>query len=316
VTGLLRTFYAFAEDEPVLAGETLSGFFLDRAQFAIEGQVEDYAFRFQLEGAGGSLVPLDMYGTWLVNEQLRVTMGNMRSPFMWESLLDDSDLLYLQRTDSGELFYSRQPGAMINGNISFVRWMAACQNGFDSVGDRQAYTGRLTLDVLGGGVGWKQGAYGGDDEMHLSVSGALFDDNGVPKDGEVWTADAQFEIGAFAADAQWIDYPDDGLPDIGPPPTSIFPNHENAQSIAASVSWVFVPDKYEVGVRYEATGNQLTDPITSISHDDKDRAWTLGVNRYIAGHDVKWLFNVVHVDSGDPAKDNTLRFGLGLNIRI
>jgi hypothetical protein len=164
-----------------------------------------------------------------------------------------------------------------------------------------AYSARLAFDILGNGVGMKQGAYGYDDETHLSVAVATFNDTSVPNDGDVYAADAQFAIGPFAADAQVIAFPDDGLPNN----VSIFPFREDSNPFAITASWMFIPDKYEFAVRYQDTDN-----------DDQDTAWTLGLNRYIAGHDVKWLLNVVDINSDSAAKDDEVRIGIGLNVRV
>src|SRR5688572_29798852 len=111
VHGLLRTRWAYLPE--VLPGdEDLNGFSIDRAQIAIGGPVgADYGYRVQLEAAGGPAQLLDAYGTWQADERVRVTMGRFRSPLMWESQLDDGDVLFLTRTDSGELFYGRDEGA-------------------------------------------------------------------------------------------------------------------------------------------------------------------------------------------------------------
>lgn len=296
--GLLRARYAHLPNA-LTGSQDISGFSLDRTQVALEGMVDSrYGYRVQLEAAGGTAVLLDAMGTWNVNEYLRMTMGRFRSPLLWESQLDDGSILFLTRTDSGELFYGRSEGAMLEGRTELFHWAFALQNGVDSVADEYAMTARIDANVLGGGVGLNQGAYGAGDDTRLSVGAGYFDDAGAGSgnDATVLAFDAQFQMGRFAADAMVANFGDDN--------NVIFVNRADSSPWSAAASFM-VLEELEAAVRYQEVDNLL---------DESDI--TFGVNYYAAGHDAKWQATAVRISSDDPDLDDTWRFGLGISVRI
>jgi hypothetical protein len=298
IGALLRLLYGYASDTNGLLFpgiDDISGFAVERAQIDAEGQIEDYGFRLQLEAAGGTATLLDAYGTWQINEYVRTSMGNFRAPFLWESLLDDGNRLLILRTDAGEFFYQRDVGAMVDGQYDRLHWAAAIQNGFDGVGDEYMLSGRVGVDILGAGIGMQQGAYGLESGADLTWNFSILDEAAAPEDGTLYATDAQFRLSQFSADAQYVKLPDD---------PAFLGDRADAGLWAATVAYMVVPEKYEIAVRYQDTDNI-----------DDDGEFTIGVNRYVVGHDVKWQLNFASADSDDSEKEFDVIL-LGLNIRI
>jgi hypothetical protein len=298
VHGLLRALYGYASDTSgnlFMGADDISGFALERAQIEVEGTVEDYSFRMQYEAAGGVAALLDAYAAWQINEYVRFTMGNFRPPLLFESLLDDSHRLFILRTDAGELFYGRDMGARLEGRYDRFRWTVATQNGADSIGDDMAVSGRFGLDILGDGQKLARGAYDGTRQHQLSVNLAGLDDASAPSSGEIVAADAQWSYDRFAADAHVVNFGDD---------PGFFGPRSDSTAYQVTASFMIVPQKYELAVQYQETDNV-----------DGDSAITVGVNRYVSGHDVKWLVNFASAESDDGSKEFDV-FLIGLNIRV
>jgi hypothetical protein len=301
VRGLLRTAYVHLPNTYPGGTQDISATSILNAQVLLEGQVDErYGYRLELEAGGGTAELLDGYGTFQANEHLRLTMGQFRSPIVWESQLDDNDLLFLLRTDVGQLFYTRDDGAMASGALDKIRWAAAIQNGNDNVADDQAYSARLAFDALGGGVGAVQGAYGGGEETQLSVGAGYYNDQsiGSGNDGTVWTGDSQLRVGRLYAGGMISKFGDGST-------GFVFTNRTDSTPWALAASWMLVENRWELAARYQDTDNVLNE--TDL---------TLGVNYYVAGNNAKWQVNLDQITSDDPDIDNTWRFGLGLTVSI
>jgi hypothetical protein len=296
VHGLVRAAYLSAPNL-LTPSQDLSGTRIINAQAELDGQVTpDIGVRLQLEAAGGSAQLLDAYGTWRLNDLLHFTMGNFRAPLLWESQLADGDLLFLLRTDAAELFYGRDQGAMVDGAWERLHWAVSMQNGVDAVAGRQAFCGRVGVDVLGKNAGLHQGAYGQDESMSLTVAGSFYNDSGVSKDGSVYSSDAQFHLGRFAADASFTKYADGT--------SGGFTTRTDAQSWAATASFLLMKD-LEAAARYQ-----------DIDNDKNARDITFGLNYYMQGHAAKLQLNLSQVYSDDPTVDDTYRAGIGMAVSV
>jgi hypothetical protein len=303
VDGLVRAFFIHADDSTIFAPPNdVSGFLLDHVQVAFEGAAGDYGVRIQIEaappaGTGPSVLNLlDAYASWNITPHVQTLFGNFRIPVLWEALLDDENTLFLVRTDVGTLAYARQLGAQVRGAYEKLHWAVALQNGADGPADENAISGRLGLDILGDGVGMRQGAYGAPVESRLTASVGFFDDSSAPDDGQVLAFDTQFTRGRFAADAHLVDFGDD--PAFWGPRT-------DSQPFAVTASYMISPDAWEAAARWQDLDNV-----------DDDQDLTLGINRYIAGHNVKWQLNFIDISSDVSAKDGEQRIGLGLTVKV
>ena len=300
--GLLRTNWAHSPNTLTGASgaEDYRGFALDNAQVILEGRVGDkIGYRLQLEGASGTAGMIDAYGTWQSCEYVRITMGRFRSPLMWESQMDEGDLLFILRTDAGELFSVRNEGVMFSGTQGQVQWAASLQNGFDGLQEKSAITARASLDAIGGGAGLYQGAYGAGSRTKLSVGAGYFDEQseGSRKDGDVVTLDSQLRMGPFAAEAMVAKFQDFT--------NANFISRSDSQPWNVSASFMLIQDRVEAAARYQDTDNIR-----------RERDVTAGFNYYLDGHAMKFQLNASYIFSNSALLDDTIRLGLGATVRI
>lgn len=309
--GYLRTFAAQVSDAPAFAGQPnddVMGVVLDRARLGMNGSSGEYSFRIELEAAGGDARILDAYGAWQCNEHLRTTMGRFQTPLYWNGLVDPRYQLFVLRTVSDEFWIGGDParlddeiGLMLDGAMGRLKWWLAAQNGADGIGDELAFTGRLRFDVLGQGVGMTEGSYGAPDDAALSVGvgwhddGGALDGGGNSADGDVLAADAQYANGAWALNAEFLDYSAGSVNVFATP---------DSQPWAVAISYMIQPNTWEVAARYQDvdTSSNLTDI-------------TLGVNYYANGHNAKWQFNVINLSS-DASSEETTALALALTVGV
>ena len=218
-------------------------------------------------------------------------LGQFRPPFMWSSQVDEDKFLLLSRTVNGAIWASRDNGVMLNGTFEQIGWYVAAQNGADSVGDDLAFTGRVDFDALGAGIGLQEGAYNAADESTLTV-GVAFHDDGALSDGTAIGADGVYTMGAFSAHAEIVDYDAD------------FSVVGDTTPFSVTASYMVSPDEYEIAVRFEDADDSA----------DTSRI-TLGVNRYITGHDAKWGINYTTTDSDSAILEvDVVSVGLTLSV--
>jgi hypothetical protein len=301
VSGYLRTFYAFQNDAPAFAGspnDDVSGFFLDRVRLEVDGEAGKVALRTRVEAAGGVVRLLDAYASCQCSEYFQATMGRFQTPLYWNGMLDPKNNLFILRTASDEFWIGGQPakfddnvGVMVNGTFDRFHWWASVQNGVDGTADDFAFTGRVRVDVLGGGVGMVEGAYGAKDDAALSAEVGYFDDEGAldaggsSVTGGCFVFDTEFTMGRISANAEILDYSKDAVNVFDTPDTTPW---------AVAASYMISPNTWEAAARY-----QDVDTPTNL------RDVTVGVNRYVVGHDVKWQLNVVRTLSDSSVEEST-----------
>lgn len=292
----------------------LGGFNLDSVRLNVDGSVGEYSYMLSTDfgssdgGGSGTAAILDAFVDWMVGETVHLKMGNFRQPFLRSSLISRNRTLFIDRTAMGALFAGRQTGVQVYGDFEQVRWRVAAQNGFiDGIGDDFLITGRVDVDVIGNGVGDQEGAYGASEEAALTV-GAAVADEGAHDDGLHWAIDAAFTSGPFSAQAEIVGF-DDGT-NIGgndqfllgyPVIDGLGLGNDLSDSTPWSVtaSYAFPDNDYEVAARYQDADNDADESLLS-----------LGVNKYVKGHDIKWQLGWSMFDS-DVSEDGDI-FSLGL----
>ncbi len=151
-----------------------------------------------------------------------------------------------------------------------VRFWLNVQNGSDGIVKDMFINARVTMDIMGEGVPLIEGAYGAGDAIGMTIGGAIGDDTGLD-DGMRWLLEAAFVTGPFSFAAEVADF-DAEVGDNTP--------------WDATVSFLFT-EQYEVAGRYE-------------DYDDGEAnttAYTLGLNRYVSGHDIKWTLQYQRIDT-------------------
>jgi hypothetical protein len=222
-------------------------------------------------------------------------MGRFQPTVLRSALVDPEYLLFILRTGPGQFWQERDEGAQLVASFGSLALTGSLENGVDAAGDENAYTLRAQWDALGEGVRLVEGAYGSGSSTCLSVAVSYHDDTAAQDDGQVLAADAALTRGRLAVQGEWLDYGDDA---------TIYGTFADTRPWSVTASFMLDPERYEVALRYE-TLDDVNDA----------KAWTLGVNRYVAGHDVKWVLNVSDVSSDLDSQDG-LAVGLGLTVNV
>jgi hypothetical protein len=135
----------------------------------------------------------------------------------------------------------------------------------------------------------------------------VYDDEsqGSGNDGDVYAADAQLQMGRFAADATVAKYQKFTSTVLG------FDTRSDSLPWSVCASFMLIENKLEVAARYQVINNRnaVGTPV-----DAKDI--TTGINYYLDGHAVKIQVNAAYEFSNDPNIDDTIRFGVGASVRI
>lgn len=299
-------------DVPNTTGGTnhLGGFQFDSLRIEITGDAgQDYGYKVSFDFASGNTATLkDAYGTFKLGDAVSGKLGRYKQPFLRSALVSDNKTLFLERSNLGAIFSARDLGLQFSGSFDTVEWSLTAQNGSDDQGNKYRYTGRVTANLMGSGVGKNEGAYGsGGDDTNLMVGIAGSDDDELDKGLELG-GEVNLTHGPFALSGEIVDF-DKGTSVAGVDTFGI--NHSvipgvlvdvaNTTPWAATGSYMFT-DMYEAAVRYEDT-------------DDANNTtrWTIGVNRYVSGHDIKWTAEYSKVKSDALANDIDL-WGFGLAV--
>lgn len=319
IGGFIKTSFRYSDDTDALFGplndEDESGFKLDKARIEISGDLgQDYSYKvsFELTDSTPPIVR-DAYVSWKLAESVKGTMGRFKKPFLRSGLVSDKSLLFYDRTALGAFFDVREEGLMFSGNFDTVEWWLAGQNGTDGKQDDWNFTIRLAANLMGSGVGKVEGAYGAGEETNLTV-GVAYGDEGEYDDGAMIAAEVALTAGPFSLAGELVDFDDgdstgsflskDGSPlHYGSNNTLADIDPADSTPWDISASYLFT-DVYEAALRYEDADD--TDSTT---------AWSLGVNRYIQGHDIKWTLQVLSSDS-DLSSSEVTEWTLGLTVGI
>lgn len=294
--------------------QDLQGFQFDSVRLGLTGAVGDYGYKFEYDfgnnfggfgTAAGAGVLLDAYVHTQIGEQVNFQMGNFRQPFLRSSQISRDSLLFLDRTSLGEVFAGRDLGLMFSGAFETVNWYVSAQNGASGQGDDYRFTGRVDVDLLGGGVADVEGAHGATDETAVTAGLAIADE-GALSDGLHWAIDAAVTAGPFSASGEIVDF-DSGTSTLAAPFPLPVPINGAGLGLGVQDSTPFnltasylITDMYEAGVRYEDADDAADSSAISAV-----------VNRYSQGHNIKWQAQYTTIDSNAGDID---WFGFGLTV--
>lgn len=312
--GYVRSRFAHSSDIDTLgpnSDQDLSGFSMDNARIELRAdQGDDYGVVIQLEAAPGVAFLLDAYGTFHITEGIEGRMGNFRAPFLWSALIEDNHLILLDRTFNGQNWSGRQEGIQINGTFDQFGWWVALQNGIDGVADEFQWTVRASFNALGTSSGnMQEGAFEAGTESSLMI-GAAYSNDGTPDDGAAFAIDLGFTQGALSAHAELVDYDDDVTPDSSLNLQTGTLNPSGLATTGSETPWsitlgyMISENMYEIAARFE-----------DLDDSDDTTAWTIGLNRYVHGHDAKWTLQFSSADSDVAAKEaDTIALGLCVGV--
>jgi hypothetical protein len=304
ISGFIRSSYTTSSDVTV-GGNDLGGFSMDNIRLNFDGALGDFNVHIAYEassdfglgsfGTFGTAAADGVIDAWVsmnVTEQVAATMGFFRPPFLGDSLRDEDELLFIDRTVSGDIGAFRDQGIMFSGNFDQLGWWVAAQNGNDSAGDDLALTARILFNAMGTGVGSVEGAYGAGDESNLTVAAGYYDDANVT-DGTAMCFEADYTRGAMSVAADILDF-DNGFAGAfgGETPWDL------------TFSYMFSPDTWEAAARWD-----------DFDDSNDTTMLTLGVNRYIEGHAAKWQVNYSTITSDANANEaDVIQVGLTVSV--
>src|SRR5688572_17925689 len=210
VSGFLRVRGAHSNDVDLdpnpLNDEKLSGFSIDNARVVVDLAQGDFGAHIALEGVEqDTLFPdpsleailLDAYATARFGEGWMAMIGRFRAPFLGSALLEENNMLLLDRTFNGEFWDDRSEGVQVNFLFDKVSFAAALQNGSDDLQNGYMWTGRVTFSPLGTVGTNQEGAYGASSDTALKFGLAYADDSEISQ-GDAWAVEAALVQGGFS----------------------------------------------------------------------------------------------------------------------
>jgi phosphate-selective porin O/P len=330
VGGFVRARFANSGDVDLNGGASggdLSGFSLGNTRLNFSGSVGDYGVfvSFDLSSNStfgtGSLGGLgfleDAYATFPIGSTVTGRMGQFRRPFLWSSLVDENNLLFLDRSFNGDVWDGRDNGIQVSGSFEQLGWWIAMQNGGDGLIDDYQLTGRIQFNALGTGIGMQEGAYGASADSNLTIGLGWTDDGSDPANSggvsdSAIAVDAGYTRGGLSVHAEIVDYDDNQKPDVainggtgvaGFNGSPIATGSETPWAI--TVGYMVTPNEYELAARYEDLDDDFSTSLTS-----------LGVNRYVQGHNAKWTLQWTSTSADTGGVTDTDTIGLGLTVGV
>ncbi len=306
VSGWLRARYANSSDvdvDSVAAGDQdLGGFNLDSARLVISGDAwEGFTYTISMEAGdsatsdatGDGIGLLDAYAGVKVGDFATASIGRFSSTVLWRTAV--RKLLFLDRSFLGETWDGRDVGVELTGRFGKLDWWTAAQNGADSTADDLALSACVAFHLLGDSLHLEEGVVELGDARHLIASACWYDDQSF-SDGTAVGGSLHYAQGPFAATVELVDFDED----IRPGPTvntatgAVIPGAYAATGVEmpwdATVSWLLVPERWELAARWQ-----------DLDDDGETTVASVAVNRYVAGHNVKWTLQVDTSDSDDAA---------------
>lgn len=295
-SGFLRVSYAHSS-EPAIDGDgdgvldqEFSGFSFENIRVAVDGVLGEHSWGLSFD-FGGLGLQENLVDAWIGRrawEGATAYLGLLRAPLLRTQMLPETTNLFVVRTRNAYLLTPREAGVRIDQALGDARLSYAVQNGANSIAEDLRLSVRGEWDVLGRPTPDAEGAYGAPAELAATVGLALTNDDSLDGGGLAVLADAALVSFPWSLQFEVVDYDDGYTSPI------FYPDDLEGDSTPWSLtaSWVFL-EHWEAAVRYEDYDEAIK----------QREALSLGVNRYVAGHDLKWQLNYIDID-GEAGSDN------------
>jgi phosphate-selective porin len=315
--GLIQAQADFLDKGDSRWGSDFDRFYLRRVRLNASGSfLENFDFRIELELAGGlgeagglRAQLTDGFINYHQFQWANVRVGQFKTPFGFEQLYSDSQLLTIERSLANDrLTLGRQIGGMITGDL-FDQRLAYSSGVFNGNGvnttanDNDSFTFVQRISgtpwrgqIFGQNAGWRAGLDGfvSDDQSVGGLNDLSFDS--TPATASLDGTFAGYRIGA-AADTQfhlgpfdfWAEYlrvrfkPENELP----------ASAVNSEGWCVLGGYYLIPEKLQAVLKFESF-----DPDTGLPGNSTD-AWTLGLNYYILGNYLKAQLDWVTFDAAN-----------------
>jgi len=320
LSGWIITALDFSSDVMPNGVDDLGGADFRSVRLIASGSTADYAYKvstdFARNGTEGTAVLLDAYGRLNFTENFSMQIGNYKNPFLSSEMRSRKRELMLDRTYIGETLIGtdRDAGVMFLGNFNdSIGWWLSLQNGTDGQANNYRLTGRLAWDAMGEGAGQMvDGAYNSGDGTNMTIAVAYTEDSsetdalgapildgmGVPTNGN----DAE-QIGGEV-------YITSGPFYIGGEIVSNGKNLGDNTPFTVTGSYLFNGD-WEVALRYQGLDDTPAPTIPAPMNLAQSIA-SIGINKYVSGHDVKWQFQYANQSFSTAEDIGVISLGLVL----
>jgi len=271
---------------------TVKGAFAENIDFTIQSDFGNNS----IGGVSGYRAQLaDAFVNWSKYEFANVQIGQFKTPHGYEQLLSDTKTIFIERSlPNDQLTVSRQIGLGVNGAVANKRVTYGVglfngngvNNGAND-NDNFMYAGRV------GATAWQKDA---EHRLAFGVNGFASTDTGltVPmltgtftghRTG--WGADGQLTLGRF-------DFAGEFLHLLANRRTGV---DATAEGWYVLTGFFLIPKKLQAVVRFETYDSNVN--IT----DTTSETWTLGLNYYLKGDDLKFSLNYLLGDPAGPISD-------------
>jgi phosphate-selective porin OprO/OprP len=323
--GLFTHLQAEFGNAPDTRFPTADRFLIRRFRPNITGKfAEDFDFKLEADFGNNSVGSTtgyraqitDGFVNWNRAEYANIKLGQFKTPFGYEQLVSDTKVLTAERSlPNDRLTLSRQIGVAVSGELLEKRLGYSIgvfngngvNNGFND-SEEFAYIGRIT------GVPLKTKWLDQEVKLSIGLNGLLTDDGSVPLSGfgfdssaaagvdnifkgnrSGWGVDSQLQVGRFGLYAELLG--SHFRPDQGNFTATTLDDSFDSLGWYVMGAFDIVPAKLQAIVKFESF-----DPNTSISGNSSD-VWTIGLNYYIKGDDIKLMLNYLHGNSAGAPDD-------------
>jgi len=310
VGGFLRTRWSTSSDvqvpDPVSATtHDLQGFSLDNVRIEVSGDAgSDYSYKVSFDLASGAALLRDAYGKFKIGDQVVGKFGNFKANFLRSSTVADNKLVLLDRTwlGSGAEWNDRDIGLEFGFTYDTISLTVSGQNGTDDAGKETELCAKLGINLMGGGVGKVEGAYGAGDSTALSAGLAYLSDSNLDNSAVIGF-EVELTSGPFSLAGEMATLDTDDSIDISPDGGVTTLTTTDSSPWSATGSYLF-SDMWEGAVRYE-------------EFDDVDNSnqMSVGVNYFVSGHDIKWTAEYKSFSTDNVVGDvSVIMIGLAISL--
>jgi phosphate-selective porin OprO/OprP len=278
-------------------------FLLRRTRLTVKGAfAENFDFTIQSDfgnnsigGVSGYRAQLaDAFVAWNKYSFANVQIGQFKTPHGYEQLLSDTKTLFVERSlPNDQLTVSRQIGLGVNGAVANKRvtYGAGIFNGNgvnNGANDNEnfMYAGRVAATA------WTRGT----DRLAFGVNGFASTDTGITvpmlsgsftgsRTG--WGADGQLTLGKLEVGAEFLHM-------LANRRTGV---DGTAEGWSAFAGYYVLPKTLQAVLRFETYDSNVD------AADTTSDTWTLGLNYYLKGDDLKFALNYLFGDPAGPLED-------------
>jgi hypothetical protein len=276
VHGLLQTRYDYSGGGDAEANH---GFSVPRARLSISGDLYNWGYKVSGQWTeGGTFDLLDAYAEGgLFGGDLRV--GQFKSPFMREVLVDRADTLMVDRSIvSNQFGQGRSQGVQWSRDFGMVDFAAAYTDGFNTangagVQNGQAFTARAGFDIS---KWWNVGA-------------AISYNDEVATDYTTYTVDSLVTLGNFDLTAAYVATSGDAGDNWGTTLQAAYQCMDDLQGYVA----------YEYGELEGVTENLSTFTVGANYFINDNVKWTTDFGYALNGMNAAWDFGNTGWRAGD-----------------